>query len=33
MRTILVVDDEPQLLRALQVNLHAEGYNVLTALD
>lgn len=33
MRTILVVDDEPQLLRALQVNLHAEGYKVLTALD
>jgi two-component system, OmpR family, KDP operon response regulator KdpE len=33
MRTILVVDDEPQLLRALQVNLHAEGYTVLTALD
>jgi two-component system KDP operon response regulator KdpE len=33
MRTILVVDDEPQLLRALQVNLHAEGYAVLTALD
>ena len=33
MRTILVVDDEPQLLRALQVNLHAEGYQVLTALD
>ncbi|GAC1488984.1 MAG: response regulator [Pseudarthrobacter sp.] len=33
MRTVLVVDDEPQLLRALQVNLHAEGYAVLTALD
>ncbi|WP_255770584.1 response regulator [Pseudarthrobacter sulfonivorans] len=33
MRTVLVVDDEPQLLRALQVNLHAEGYTVLTALD
>lgn len=33
MRTILVVDDEPQLLRALQVNLQAEGYQVLTALD
>ena len=33
MRTILVVDDEPQLLRALQINLHAEGYQVLTALD
>ena len=33
MRTVLIVDDEPQLLRALQVNLHAEGYRVLTALD
>lgn len=33
MRTVLVVDDEAQLLRALQVNLHAEGYAVLTALD
>ena len=33
MRTVLVVDDEPQLLRALQVNLLAEGYTVLTALD
>lgn len=33
MRTVLVVDDEPQLLRALQVNLRAEGYTVLTALD
>lgn len=32
-RTILVVDDEPQLLRALQVNLQTEGYHVLTALD
>lgn len=33
MRTVLVVDDEPQLLRALQVNLQIEGYQVLTALD
>lgn len=33
MRTVLVVDDEPQLLRALQVNLQAEGYQVLVALD
>jgi two-component system, OmpR family, KDP operon response regulator KdpE len=33
MRTVLIVDDEAQLLRALQVNLHAEGYRVLTALD
>lgn len=31
MKTVLVVDDEPQLLRALQINLHAEGYNVVTA--
>jgi two-component system KDP operon response regulator KdpE len=28
-----VVDDEAQLLRALQVNLQAEGYQVLVALD
>lgn len=33
MRTVLIVDDEPQLLRALQVNLQAEGYKVLIALD
>ncbi|CAN7322052.1 response regulator [Arthrobacter sp. LjRoot78] len=33
MRTVLVVDDEAQLLRALQVNLQLEGYQVLTALD
>ena len=33
MKTVLIVDDEPQLLRALQVNLQAEGYRVLTALD
>lgn len=33
MRTVLIADDEPQLLRALQVNLQAEGYLVLTALD
>lgn len=33
MRTVLVVDDEAQLLRALQVNLQVEGYRVLTALD
>lgn len=33
MKTVLIVDDEPQLLRALQVNLEAEGYRVLTALD
>jgi len=33
MRTVLVVDDEAQLVRALQVNLQIEGYQVLTALD
>lgn len=33
MRSVLVVDDEAQLLRALQINLQAEGYLVLTALD
>jgi two-component system KDP operon response regulator KdpE len=28
---VLVVDDEPQLLRALQINLRAEGYSVTVA--
>jgi len=28
---ILVVDDEPQILRALRINLHARGYDVITA--
>ncbi|WP_227878513.1 winged helix-turn-helix domain-containing protein [Arthrobacter dokdonensis] len=31
MNTVLVVDDEPQILRALQINLHAHGYQVVTA--
>ena len=31
MSTVLIVDDEPQILRALQINLHAHGYQVLTA--
>ncbi|MEU9130774.1 response regulator [Kitasatospora sp. NPDC048540] len=31
MNHILVVDDEPQLLRALKINLHARHYSVLTA--
>lgn len=33
MKSVLVVDDEPQLVRALQVNLEAEGYTVTTAAD
>lgn len=33
MTRILVVDDEPQLLRALQINLRAHGYQVRTAPD
>ena len=33
MKTILVVDDEPQFVRALQINLEAEGYSVMTAAD
>ncbi|MGO4452679.1 response regulator [Arthrobacter sp. RAF14] len=33
MRKVLVVDDEPQLLRALQINLRAEGYDVTVAAD
>ena len=33
MTRVLVVDDEPQLLRALSVNLRARGYDVATAGD
>ena len=31
MKTILVIDDEPQILRALQINLRVRGYQVSTA--
>ena len=31
MKTILVVDDEPQMLRALRINLRARDYQVYTA--
>jgi two-component system KDP operon response regulator KdpE len=31
--TVLVVDDEPQILRALRINLQARRYEVLTATD
>jgi two-component system KDP operon response regulator KdpE len=31
MTRVLVVDDEPQILRALRITLHAHGYHVLTA--
>jgi two-component system KDP operon response regulator KdpE len=30
---VLVVDDEPQIVQALQINLVARGYQVLTAAD
>ena len=33
MTRILIVDDDPQLLRALRINLTARGYDVLTATD
>ncbi|MGW3469191.1 response regulator [Saccharopolyspora sp. NPDC000995] len=33
MTRVLVVDDEPQLLRALRINLTARGNEVLTAVD
>ncbi|WP_159618792.1 response regulator [Arthrobacter zhaoguopingii] len=33
MITILIVDDEPQLLRALQINLRTHGYRPVTAID
>ncbi len=31
MTTVLVVDDEPQILRALRINLSVRGYQVVTA--
>ncbi|MHA7279276.1 response regulator [Arthrobacter sp. MDT2-2] len=33
MTRVLVVDDEPQLLRALEINLRAHGYQCVTAVD
>ncbi|MGH4012011.1 MAG: response regulator [Pseudonocardiaceae bacterium] len=33
MTRVLVIDDEPQIVRALQINLTARGYQVLTATD
>jgi two-component system KDP operon response regulator KdpE len=33
MTTVLVVDDEPQIVRALRINLAARGYRVLVAPD
>jgi two-component system, OmpR family, KDP operon response regulator KdpE len=33
MTRVLVVDDDPQILRALKINLTARGYTVLTAPD
>jgi two-component system, OmpR family, KDP operon response regulator KdpE len=33
MTSVLVVDDEPQIVRALRVNLRARGYDVLVALN
>ena len=33
MTRVLVVDDEPQILRALRINLRARGYDVDTATD
>lgn len=32
MATVLIVDDEVQILRALQINLNARGYSTVTAL-
>ncbi len=32
-QTILVVDDEPQILRVMRVSLPARGYNIVTAAD
>ncbi|WP_434439241.1 response regulator [Lentzea sp. E54] len=33
MTSVLVVDDEPQIVRALRINLSARGYEVMTAYD
>jgi len=33
MSRVLVVDDEPQILRAMRINLQARGYEVATAAD
>ncbi|KOV85333.1 response regulator [Nocardia sp. NRRL S-836] len=33
MTSVLVVDDEPQIVRALRINLSARGYDVMTAYD
>ena len=33
MTSVLVVDDEPQIVRALRINLRARGYEVLVALS
>ena len=33
MTRVLVIDDEPQILRTLRINLTARGYHVITALD
>ena len=33
MTSVLVVDDEPQILRGLRTNLRARGYEVFTAPD
>ncbi|HEV2778444.1 MAG TPA: response regulator [Actinophytocola sp.] len=33
MNTVLIVDDEPQILRTLRINLTARGYRVITAVD
>ena len=33
MTSVLVVDDEPQIVRALRINLTARGYDVMTADD
>jgi two-component system, OmpR family, KDP operon response regulator KdpE len=33
MTRVLIVDDEPQILRALRINLHARHYDVVTAAD
>jgi two-component system, OmpR family, KDP operon response regulator KdpE len=33
MTSVLIIDDDPQLLRAMRINLSARGYQVTTAMD
>ena len=32
-KTVLVIDDDPRMLRLVEINLEREGYNVILAID